>query len=249
MSDGRYYDAATYATKSSPPPRSKGLADVNDKRTIYNLLKLTKFTKSEFDWRFDRIIQAGQPVVVATPVQDENDKAHESSDVQHQHQDMSVHDLKAYLLKRYTRIEERRQQTYQHSIEDSPQQQIIQEKIHTSAKSDADTIFQLLLKHIDGTTTTSTTLTKDQFHTSLHSIATQIHYPTILPLSVSMLLVGLSVGVTSPIMPFIAEKLDLSSTLYGLVISSFAFSKMMGNVPFSILVERHGRKPYLVHSP
>lgn len=40
----------------------------------------------------------------------------------------------------------------------------------------------------------------------------------------------------------------MTSTHYGLVISSFAFSKMMGNVPSAILVERHGRKPYLVHS-
>ena len=63
-----------------------------------------------------------------------------------------------------------------------------------------------------------------------------------------MLLVGTSVGITSPIMPFIAEKLHLAPTHYGAVVSSFALSKMLGNVPCAILVERHGRKPYLVHS-
>lgn len=49
-------------------------------------------------------------------------------------------------------------------------------------------------------------------------------------------------------MPFLADKLDLTTTLYGIVVSSFALSKMLGNVPSAILVERHGRKPYLVHS-
>lgn len=92
------------------------------------------------------------------------------------------------------------------------------------------------------------TLTRHQFQQALTSISTQIHYPTILPLSLSMLLVGSSVGVISPIMPFLGAKLSLSSSQYGAVVSSFAFSKMLGNVPFSILVDRHGRRPYLVHS-
>lgn len=33
-----------------------------------------------------------------------------------------------------------------------------------------------------------------------------------------------------------------------MVVSAFALAKMTGNIPFAVLVERHGRKPYLVYS-
>jgi len=146
---------------------------------------------------------------------------------------------------------------------------IEQRRMQQCAKEDASTIFQLLLQHAPpqqpssstttnnnnyttvlptSTPTTTTTLTKHQFLTSLTSISTTIHHPTILPLATSMLLVGSSVGVISPIMPFVASSLQLSTTQYGMVISSFAFMKMMGNVPSAIVVEWHGRKPYLVYS-
>lgn len=135
-------------------------------------------------------------------------------------------------------------------------------RIRQCARDDAASMFELLTPHIpnddqqsipindnnDSTSIHSTTLTKHQFHQAIRTLSTQIHYPTILPLAASMLLVGSSVGVISPIMPFLASKLDLSSSQYGIVVSSFALSKMMGNVPSAILVERHGRKPYLVHS-
>jgi len=42
--------------------------------------------------------------------------------------------------------------------------------------------------------------------------------------------------------------LGLSTTQYGLVVSAFALAKLLGNVPSAILVERHGRKPYLTYS-
>ena len=36
--------------------------------------------------------------------------------------------------------------------------------------------------------------------------------------------------------------MGLTTGQYGMVVSSFAFAKMVGNVPSAILVERHGRK-------
>ena len=220
-----------------------------DNRTLYGLLKLTKFTKSEIDWRFDRIIQSGDRYHV------NNDNFTSSPIIKHTNDSdsrdtISIQDLEAYLLERYQHIEDERQ----HQIESS---QIIKDEqcrlMKQCAKEDAAKIFQLILDNVSpstsGDTTQSTqTLTKEQFHDSLNDMASSIHYPTILPLSASSLLMGLSVGVTAPIMPFVAEKLHLSSTLYGVVISSFGFSKMVGNVPFAILVDYHGRKPYLVHS-
>jgi len=222
-----------------------------DNRTLYGLLKLTKFTKSEIDWRFDRIIQAGEryhvtndnfvppPIIEHT---DDNDIPSRDT--------ISKHDLEAYLLERYQHIEDERQQKIDssQSIQDDQCRLMKQ-----CAKEDAAKIFQLILDNAppssQGSSSRSTqTITKEQFHNSLNNMASSIHYPTILPLSASSLLMGLSVGVTAPIMPFVAEKLHLSSTLYGIVISSFGFSKMVGNVPFAILVDYHGRKPYLVHS-
>ena len=190
---------------------------------------------------------------------------------------MSIHDLEAYLFERYQHMEDQWEQKNVHNSlphqNDEQYASQMEKRMRQCAKVDAESIFQLLLQHApaieegpsqqqsivsakhnntkeNGSTVNNdtTTLTKRQFRQSLRALSTQIHYPTILPLAASMLLVGSSVGVISPIMPFVAEKLHLTSTHYGIVISSFALSKMMGNVPSAILVEWHGRKPYLVHS-
>lgn len=52
----------------------------------------------------------------------------------------------------------------------------------------------------------------------------------------------------SPIMPYIVANLDLTTAEFGYVISAFGLAKLIGNIPSAILVERHGRKPYLVYS-
>ena len=36
--------------------------------------------------------------------------------------------------------------------------------------------------------------------------------------------------------------MELTTAEFGMVVSSFGFAKMIGNVPSAILVERHGRK-------
>jgi len=68
----------------------------------------------------------------------------------------------------------------------------------------------------------------------------------IYPLSLSMLLVGSSVGIVIPIMPFIVSELSLTATQYGIVVSSFAAAKLFANVPSAVYAERYGRKPSLV---
>lgn len=57
---------------------------------------------------------------------------------------------------------------------------------------------------------------------------------------------GLSVGVIIPMMPQLASLLSLSSTQYGILISSFAFAKMLGNFPAAYLVDTYGRKQLIV---
>ncbi|KAL7493768.1 hypothetical protein ACHAWT_002760 [Skeletonema menzelii] len=176
---------------------------------------------------------------------------------------MHIQDLEAYIYERYLHIDDQWKNrntaaattTITATVDDLQTEEDEKSRLHRirqCAKTDATSIFQLILENIEYQSVhhprTSTTITKDQFQQSIQILATKVQYSTILPLATSMLLVGSSVGVISPIMPFLADKLDLTTTLYGIVVSSFALSKMLGNVPSAILVERHGRKPYLVHS-
>jgi MFS family permease len=89
---------------------------------------------------------------------------------------------------------------------------------------------------------------RDEFHAKLRVLATEIDTARTIPISVSMLLVGSSVGIIIPVMPYVVSNLGLSAGEFGMVVSSFAFSKLLSNIPAAILVERHGRKPYLVYS-
>ncbi|VEU38592.1 unnamed protein product [Pseudo-nitzschia multistriata] len=68
------------------------------------------------------------------------------------------------------------------------------------------------------------------------------------PLTLSMVMIGLSVGVTTPAFPFVVQNLGLSTGEYGMVVSAFALTKLFGNIPFAVLVETNGRKPYLVYT-
>jgi hypothetical protein len=94
----------------------------------------------------------------------------------------------------------------------------------------------------------NTPLTKHQFTTRITELATAVDFKSTLPIISSMLLVGLSVGVVSPAMPFVVVEVGLSSSEFGLIVSAFGLAKMMGNIPSAIAVERHGRKPYMTYS-
>jgi MFS family permease len=47
-------------------------------------------------------------------------------------------------------------------------------------------------------------------------------------------------------MPLLVAQLNVPATEFGLVISAFGLSKLLGNIPSGYLVERYGRKPVLV---
>eukprot|EP00984_Skeletonema_dohrnii_P001299 scaffold401_cov144-Skeletonema_dohrnii-CCMP3373.AAC.10 len=264
--------------------------DKIDRRTIYELLKLSSFTNSELHWRFDQIIHAGDRLhdhvhspmhhvtpalaeeeerLIASPLDEaaKNDNSKDADEVSAKDSDsvreiMHIQDLEAYIYERYLHIDDQWKNRYTTTATttlntdtstDEEDEKLRLHRIRQCAKADATSIFQLILENaedlpVNNSTASAPTLTKDQFQQSIQTLAKKVQYSTILPLATSMLLVGSSVGVISPIMPFLADKLDLTTTLYGIVVSSFALSKMLGNVPSAILVERHGRKPYLVHS-
>ena len=91
-------------------------------------------------------------------------------------------------------------------------------------------------------------VTKSSFRNHLLKLASEVDTRRTVPIAISMLLVGSSVGIVTPVMPFVVDSIGLSPGQYGVVVSAFALAKIVGNVPSAILVERHGRKPYLVHS-
>eukprot|EP00536_Pseudo-nitzschia_multiseries_P006158 jgi/Psemu1/286273/fgenesh1_pg.128_\ len=82
----------------------------------------------------------------------------------------------------------------------------------------------------------------------LRTSATSIDRQQLWPLTMSMVMIGLSVGVTTPAFPFVVQNLGLSTGDYGMVVSAFGLTKLLGNIPFAVLVERNGRKPYLVYT-
>ena len=93
-----------------------------------------------------------------------------------------------------------------------------------------------------------TYLTKDDFVRRVRAMATVVDVRRGWPIAASMVLVGVSVGVVTPAMPFVVEQLSLTASEYGMIVSAFAFSKMASNIPSAIVIERHGRQPYMVYS-
>lgn len=91
-------------------------------------------------------------------------------------------------------------------------------------------------------------VSKSQFNARIKALASVVDAKKALPISLSMLMIGSSVGVVTPVMPFVVENLGLSTGQYGTVVAAFALAKIVGNVPSAVLVERHGRRPYLVYS-
>jgi MFS family permease len=51
------------------------------------------------------------------------------------------------------------------------------------------------------------------------------------------------VGIIIPCMPLLVSQLSIPASEFGLVISAFGLSKLIGNIPSGYFVEKYGRKP------
>jgi DHA1 family multidrug resistance protein-like MFS transporter len=51
--------------------------------------------------------------------------------------------------------------------------------------------------------------------------------------------------VILPVMPLLVKQMSLSTSDFGMVVSAFALSKLMFNIPSAFLADRHGRKPVM----
>jgi len=66
--------------------------------------------------------------------------------------------------------------------------------------------------------------------------------PRVWPVTLSMVMTGVAVGVVIPVMPLFVKSMGLSSADFGMVVSSFGLSKLLGNIPCAFLSDRFGRK-------
>ena len=129
------------------------------------------------------------------------------------------------------------------------------EEMQSFAKLESQKAMRLLLGDTDDSKSESTRtkdggylIQKSHVQKRIHDLATEIDTSRTIPISASMLLVGSSVGIIIPVMPYVVSNLGLTAGQFGIVVSSFAFAKLFANIPAAVLVERHGRKPYMVHS-
>jgi hypothetical protein len=70
--------------------------------------------------------------------------------------------------------------------------------------------------------------------------------PRVAALAGSFLLVGTSVGIVIPCMPILVQSIGMSTSQFGLVVSAFGLSKLLGNIPSAFYTDRYGRAPVMV---
>lgn len=187
-------------------------------RRIYRYFDLKTFSEDEIEGVFDRI-------------------AKELKDADSDYDNITRQKLRAFLLERIRELEEESEE----NTPQTPEAAFLRQKF---VEVESERIWDALLEGKEG----CTAIDKEEFSRVIQKKATQVDFMRTLPIISSMLIVGASVGVITPAMPFVVENLGLSASQYGLVVSAFALSKMAANVPSAIAVERHGRKPYMVHS-
>lgn len=100
-----------------------------------------------------------------------------------------------------------------------------------------------LVSHLDSNA--DGVISKDEFVASITTLASQVD-KRVWPVAGATLLTGLAVGVVIPVMPVLITTLGISSAQFGGIISAMAVGKLLGNIPFGIVADRYGRKPFLV---
>eukprot|EP00554_Chaetoceros_debilis_P012582 CAMPEP_0194115640 /NCGR_PEP_ID=MMETSP0150-20130528/24220_1 /TAXON_ID=122233 /ORGANISM="Chaetoceros debilis, Strain MM31A-1" /LENGTH=631 /DNA_ID=CAMNT_0038806175 /DNA_START=21 /DNA_END=1912 /DNA_ORIENTATION=+ len=244
------------STKSESTEESSSMDSVHseivgpmDRRLLFQYLQLKRFTRSEMEMLFDRIHLSHIQRIVGdnslTTISSKEDGT------------ISHGEMTSFIFERIKEIDEM-QMNQKIKLEagdkshhdhvnneyfDPIKQRGKEKQMITFAELESHKAMELLL---EGNKTS--TMTRSEFEARLTSLATDLDASKTIPISVSMLLVGSSVGIIIPIMPYVVSNLGLTAGQYGIVVSSFAFAKLFANVPAAVLVERHGRKPYLVYS-
>jgi hypothetical protein len=205
-----------------------------DNRRIYRYLQLSTFSELEFHAAFTNILQS----TGSNENDDDGSPAmSSSSSLSNEDEDGSDTFLKEAHVTTFLeqRIQVLEGGNYLQSAHDTDTTTYLRQ---TFAAAEA----KRFMKFFDEKDPASSPLTKERFSSILTDTASSIDVKRTWPLTASMLLVGTSVGVSTPAMPFVVQNLGLAAGEYGLVVSAFALAKMTGNIPFAVMVERHGRK-------
>jgi hypothetical protein len=211
-----------------------------DSQKAYRYLKLEKYTKDELKNRFRAII-ADSEQSEALFTQQQQPAAKSSLDQEK---------LQSYLS------ETIRQEERKHDEAFFNRNHMTASSIVTDSETSITTrIDRLRTEYVEAESlqlwrflapleskTNTTTITESEFVERLTDSATSIDRQRLWPLTLSMVMIGLSVGVTTPAFPFVVQNLGLTTGEYGMVVSAFALTKLLGNIPFAVLVERNGRK-------
>lgn len=82
---------------------------------------------------------------------------------------------------------------------------------------------------------------EDEFANELRIVAERLDR-RLYPIALSFLFAGISIGAIIPILPALAATVQISPLMYSFVVSSFAASRLLGNVLASSWSETKGRK-------
>ena len=218
-----------------------------DSQKVYTYLRLDKYTTEELENRFQCIVTSRTCVIG----REQEGTIGEGDN----YDDECINELASFNKERLRSYIMRAVRIAEDTTHNKPIRQL------SSSTPTADTTDFLRNNYVDAETqqlwnflvlnqdtSTTSSMTKQEFTKRLIASATSIDRQRLWPLTASMIMIGLSVGVTTPAFPFVVQNLGLSTGEYGMVVSAFALTKLLGNIPFAVLVERHGRKPYLVYS-
>lgn len=226
-------------------------------RLLFQYLQLHEFTNDEINAAFDKIYAVG------SDTEDDNAKegSASSSDVPALVHSISEQQMKTFLLGRIKEIDDLQETPCSSEPKSNDDGDLDPDPTYNTYKEkQMDALAQLeskkaikLLLNGDYSSNANTLnghghVDKQVFQTRLTALATELDMSRSIPISASMLLVGSSVGIIIPIMPYVVSNLGLTTGEFGMVVSSFAFAKLFANLPAAVLVEKHGRKPYLVYS-
>lgn len=239
--------SANYTTTSTTvgdgPLKSNNISKPMDLSRLYRFLDLETFTEDELRAVFARI----QQEIAVSP---DNERSDSDPNV------ITHAQITNFLVQRFRQLEQPKQKNVDgitnipkldnfNVSDDDDEDETTQVMRRQYAAYQATRMFHIFhpnSKDNHSNLASQATISLDSFVTTIRTKATDIDVPGMWPITVSMLLVGSSVGILTPAMPFVVEELGLTPGQYGYVVSAFALAKMTGNIPSAILVERHGRK-------
>jgi hypothetical protein len=196
-----------------------------DSRRLYRYLRLQSFEEVEMQTTFKEI-------VASAPTADD-------SRTEGPHNSITKENMESYLVKVLEEIE----------ADNDLASKYDQEETFSRRKDYASIEAERCWNYFEGSVGKTSQFSEEEFVKMMRDSAASLDVKKILPLTLSMVLVGVSVGVVTPAMPFVVQNLGLTAGEYGLVVSAFALAKMTGNIPSAVLVERYGRKVRMRISP